>query len=136
MKENNASYKLFQEFFLFDKKQRRSDTMKKYLFTSESVTEGHPDKICDKISDYILDEALRQDKTSKMAVEATIKDDLILIYGEASTKAKLDYEKLAKEVLKDIGYNEEYHVIVKVGMQSKEINKAVEKIPLWQETKE
>lgn len=64
--------------------------MKKYLFTSESVTEGHPDKICDKISDYILDEALRQDKTSKMAVEATIKDDLILIYGEASTKAKLD----------------------------------------------
>ena len=56
--------------------------MKKYLFTSESVTEGHPDKICDKISDYILDEALRQDKTSKMAVEATIKDDLILIYGE------------------------------------------------------
>ena len=101
--------------------------MKKYLFTSESVTEGHPDKICDKISDYILDEALRQDKTSKMAVEATIKDDLILIYGEASTKAKLDYEKLAKEVLKDIGYNEEYHVIVKVGMQSKEINKAVEK---------
>ena len=101
--------------------------MKKYLFTSESVTEGHPDKICDKISDYILDEALRQDKTSKMAVEATIKDDLILIYGEASTKAKLDYEKLAKGVLKDIGYNEEYHVIVKVGMQSKEINKAVEK---------
>ena len=81
--------------------------MKKYLFTSESVTEGHPDKICDKISDYILDEALRQDKTSKMAVEATIKDDLILIYGEASTKAELDYEKLAKEVLKDIGYNEE-----------------------------
>ena len=60
--------------------------MKKYLFTSESVTEGHPDKICDKISDYILDEALRQDKTSKMAVEATIKDDLILIYGEASTR--------------------------------------------------
>ncbi len=49
--------------------------MKKYLFTSESVTEGHPDKICDKISDYILDEALRQDKTSKMAVEATIKDE-------------------------------------------------------------
>lgn len=92
--------------------------MKKYLFTSESVTEGHPDKICDKISDYILDEALRQDKTSKMAVEATIKDDLILIYGEASTKAELDYEKLAKEVLKDIGYNEEYHVIIKVGMQS------------------
>ena len=101
--------------------------MKKYLFTSESVTEGHPDKICDKISDYILDEALRQDSTSKMAVEATIKDDLILIYGEANTKAKLDYESLAKEVLKDIGYNEEYHVIIKVSNQSNEIARAVEK---------
>lgn len=127
MKENNASYKLFQEFFLFDKNKEGVDIMKKILFTSESVTEGHPDKICDKISDYILDEALRQDKTSKMAVEATIKDDLILIYGEANTKAKLDYEMLAKEVLKDIGYTEEYHVIVKVSSQSKEINRAVEK---------
>ena len=63
----------------------------KYYFTSESVTEGHPDKICDKIADKILDEVLTIDKYSKMAVEATIKDNLILIYGEASTKAKLDY---------------------------------------------
>lgn len=55
--------------------------MKNYFFTSESVTEGHPDKICDKISDAILDEALKQDKNSNMAVEATIKDDLVLIYG-------------------------------------------------------
>lgn len=101
--------------------------MKKYYFTSESVTEGHPDKICDGISDYILDEALRQDKNSKMAVEATIKDDLILVYGEANTKANLDYEKLAKQVLKNIGYNEEYHIIVKVSEQSNEINKAVDK---------
>ena len=98
----------------------------KYYLTSESVTEGHPDKICDKISDYILDEALRQNKTSKMAVEATIKDDLIFIYGEATTKAKLDYGTLAKKVLKDIGYEEEYNVIVKVNKQSIEINNAVE----------
>ena len=70
--------------------------MKKYYFTSESVTEGHPDKICDKISDKILDEALKQDANSHMAVEATIKDDFILIYGEATTKAKLDYENIAK----------------------------------------
>ena len=101
--------------------------MKNYYLTSESVTEGHPDKICDKISDSILDEALRQDKNSKMAVEATIKDDLILIYGEATTNAKLDYEQLAKHVLKDIGYNEEYNVIVKVNKQSIEINNAVNK---------
>ncbi len=98
----------------------------RYLFTSEAVTEGHPDKICDKISDYILDAALREDKNSKMAVEATIKDDLILIYGEANTKANLNYEALAKHVLKDIGYNEEYHVIVKVSKQSTEINNCVD----------
>lgn len=93
----------------------------KYFLTSESVTEGHPDKICDKISDKILDEALKTDKNSKMAVEATIKDDLIIIYGEATTKAKLDYEKIAKWVLKDIGYKEKYKVIVKVSNQSEEI---------------
>ncbi|MDD3187379.1 MAG: methionine adenosyltransferase [Bacilli bacterium] len=97
-----------------------------YLFTSESVTEGHPDKICDKISDKILDSALAIDKNSKMAVEATIKDNFILIYGEANTKANLDYASIAKNVLKEIGYLEEFTVLVKVGSQSKEIHKAVE----------
>ena len=99
----------------------------KYFFTSEAVTEGHPDKICDKIADRILDEAIKQDPNSKMAVEATIKDDLILIYGEANTKAKLDYESIAKWVLKDIGYTEEYNVMVKVSNQSQEITNKVEK---------
>ena len=101
--------------------------MKKYYFTSESVTEGHPDKICDKISDKILDEALRQDENSHIAVEATIKDDLVLIYGEATTKAKLNYEKIAKDVLKDIGYTEKFNVLVKVSKQSCEIDAAVSK---------
>ena len=100
--------------------------MKKYV-TSESVTEGHPDKICDKISDKILDTALEYDKNSKMAVECTIKDNLVFIYGECNTKATLDYEKIAKMVLKDIGYQEEFNVITKVSKQSKEINKAVDK---------
>ena len=99
----------------------------KYYFTSESVTEGHPDKICDKISDKILDTALEQDKNSKMAVETTIKGNLVFIYGEANTKAKLNYEEIASEVLKDIGYNEEFNFIIKVSNQSKEINKSVEK---------
>lgn len=98
--------------------------MRKFI-TSEAVTEGHPDKICDKIADKILDEALRRDPDSKMAVEATIKDDLILIYGEANTKAKLDYGKIAKWVLKDIGYKEKYNVLVKVSNQSSEINQMV-----------
>ena len=101
--------------------------MKKYYFTSESVTEGHPDKICDKISDKILDEALKVAPNSHIAVEATIKDNFILVYGEASTKAKLDYEKIAKNVLKDIGYTESFEVMVKVSKQSNEINNAVSK---------
>ena len=72
--------------------------MRKYLFTSESVTEGHPDKMCDKICDKILDCALEIDPYSHIAIEATIKDNFILLYGEASTKAKLDYAKIAKDV--------------------------------------
>ena len=97
----------------------------KRIITSESVTEGHPDKICDKVSDKILDAALESDKNSKMAVECTIKDNLIFIYGEATTKANLDYEKIAKKVLKDIGYKEKFKVIVQVSKQSPEINNAV-----------
>ena len=64
--------------------------MSEYIFTSESVTEGHPDKVCDLIADSILDAALAQDPQSNMAVEATIKDDFVLIYGEANTRAKLE----------------------------------------------
>lgn len=96
-----------------------------YIFTSESVTEGHPDKICDKIADSILDEALSQDAYSKMAVEATIKDELILIYGEANTNARINYENIAKNVLKEIGYTEDYKVIVKINKQSREIENAI-----------
>ena len=97
----------------------------RYLFTSESVTEGHPDKVCDKIADRFVDEALKQDKNSHMAVEATIKDNLVLVYGEARTDAKLDYSKIAKDVIKEIGYTEDFEVIEKVAQQSPEINTAV-----------
>ena len=97
----------------------------KKLVTSESVTEGHPDKVCDKISDKILDSALAQDENSKMAVECTIKDDIVFIYGECNTKAKLDYESIVKEVIKDIGYDYTPKVTVKVSSQSQEINNAV-----------
>lgn len=102
----------------------------KRIITSESVTEGHPDKICDKVSDKILDTALEFDKNSKMAVECTIKDNIIFIYGEATTKANLDYENIAKWVLKDIGYQDEFNVIVKVSKQSPEIGRAVDKAEL------
>lgn len=95
------------------------------IFTSESVTEGHPDKICDYIADLILDAALTEDYLSKMAVEATIKDDLILIYGEANTHATINYERIALSALKKIGYTEKYNVLVKVNSQSQEITNAV-----------
>ena len=99
--------------------------MKRY-FTSEAVTEGHPDKVCDRISDKILDYALSHDKNSHMAVEATIKDELILIYGEARCSEEIPYERIALSVIRDIGYTEDYKVLVKVGEQSSEINNAVD----------
>ncbi|WP_290140566.1 methionine adenosyltransferase [uncultured Dubosiella sp.] len=97
----------------------------RFFFTSEAVTAGHPDKICDAISDAILDEALKEDKYSKMAVECTIKDNFLFIYGEENTKACLDYEAIAVEVLKRIGYKEDFDILVKVGKQSNEIFNAV-----------
>lgn len=99
--------------------------MKKFL-TSESVTDGHPDKICDLIADTILDEILKKDKYAKVAIEATIKDDIIVIYGETSYENDdISYSKIAKQVLKNIGYEEEYLTFIMVGNQSKEINEAV-----------
>ena len=73
--------------------------MSKYYFSSESVTSGHPDKICDLIADSILDAALTQDSKAHMAVEATIKDDTIFIYGEAGTTAVIDYTKICRNQL-------------------------------------
>ncbi len=81
--------------------------MKKYYFTSESVTEGHPDKICDLISDTILDECLKQDKYSRVAIETFASKNLITIAGQLTTNAKIDVEKIARDVLKDIGYDNE-----------------------------
>lgn len=95
------------------------------ILTSESVNIGHPDKTCDYIADSFLDEALRQDSNSQMAVECAIKDDLLMIYGEQTTTAKIDYEKIAKKALKEIGYKNEFRIIKQISTQSSEINKAV-----------
>jgi len=81
--------------------------MKKYYFTSESVTEGHPDKVCDLISDTILDECLKQDKNSRVAIETFASKDLINIAGQLTTKASIDIEAIARNVLKEIGYDNE-----------------------------
>ncbi|MGN1182050.1 MAG: methionine adenosyltransferase [Faecalibacillus sp.] len=79
----------------------------KLLFTSESVSEGHPDKVCDQISDAILDECLKQDPHSRVACECFATTDLLVIGGEITTNAKVDYEQVAREVLKEIGYDDE-----------------------------
>ena len=79
--------------------------MKKYYFTSESVTEGHPDKLCDYISDTILDEALKQDKYSRVAVETFASANQITIAGQITTNAKLDVEKIVRDRIKEIGYD-------------------------------
>ncbi len=77
---------------------------KRRLFTSESVTEGHPDKICDQISDAILDEILKQDKHARVACEAVVNTGLVLITGEISTSAHVDIPKIVRETIAEIGY--------------------------------
>lgn len=81
--------------------------MEKNLFTSESVSEGHPDKLCDQISDAILDECLRQDKYSRVACECFATTNLLVIGGEITTNAKVDYEAVARDVMRSIGYTSE-----------------------------
>ena len=101
-----------------------------YLFTSESVTEGHPDKVCDQISDAILDALLKQDADSRVAVETLTTTGLILIAGEVTTKGYIDAQKVARGVLKRIGYDKpEYgfnyddcSVIVSLHEQSPDIS--------------
>jgi S-adenosylmethionine synthetase len=76
----------------------------RFLFTSESVTEGHPDKICDQVSDAILDEVLRQDPMGRVACETMAMTGLIIVGGEITTKAPVDYSRVARETVKEIGY--------------------------------
>ncbi len=78
--------------------------MSKYVFTSESVTEGHPDKVCDQISDAVLDALLNVDPTSRVACEAVVNTGLCLITGEITSKAEVDFNKLVREVIRQIGY--------------------------------
>ena len=104
-----------------------------YFFSSESVTEGHPDKLCDLISDSILDACLAQDEHSKVAMETVAKSNMILLAGELTTNAKINIDQIVRDRIKEIGYDDEQKglnyktcdVIQKITLQSKDISQAV-----------
>ena len=106
---------------------------KTYIFTSESVTEGHPDKVCDHISDAILDEFLRQDPDSRVAVETLVTTDFVTVAGEVTSKGKFDIEKVIRDTIAEIGYDnpalkfdaKTCKVIVKIDPQSPNISQGV-----------
>ncbi len=106
----------------------------KYLFTSESVTEGHPDKIADQISDAVLDAVMAEDPTGRVACETMITTGLIIVAGEITTKAVLDVQKIARETVREIGYNRDIYgfdcntcgVLVSLDTQSPDIAQGVD----------
>ena len=105
----------------------------RHVFTSESVSEGHPDKVCDQISDAILDALLAQDPESRVACETLATTNLIVLSGEITTKATVDFQKIARKVAGDIGYDNDdlgfnandAEVIVKIHQQSPDIAQGV-----------
>ena len=104
-----------------------------FFFSSESVTEGHPDKLCDLLSDSILDACLAQDPKAKVAIESVAKSNMILIAGELTTIAKIDIEKIVRDRIKEIGYDDEAKglnyqtcdIIQNITKQSPDISQAV-----------
>ncbi|TKA95586.1 methionine adenosyltransferase [Cereibacter changlensis] len=107
--------------------------MKSGLFTSESVSDGHPDKICDQISDAILDACLAQDPVSRVAMETAVKGDLLCLIGEITTLAEVDFEAVARDVLRDIGHDggrwgvdpDRIRILRQISQQSPEISSGV-----------
>lgn len=107
-----------------------------YLFTSESVSKGHPDKIADQISDRIVDSVLEQDPQGRVACETLVKTGLVIVAGEITTKAWVDIEKIARQTIVEVGYNhsdlgfdgESCAVLTSIGKQSSDIAQGVDKL--------
>jgi S-adenosylmethionine synthetase len=114
-------------------KQNNGNGMQNYLFTSESVTMGHPDKVADCISDAVLDACLAKDKKSRVACETLVKNDMVVVAGEITTKALVDISAVARQAIKDIGYDDPaigFHyencaVLVSISRQSPDISQGV-----------
>ena len=108
--------------------------MSEFLFTSESVSEGHPDKVADQISDAVLDAILSQDKSARVAAETLVKDNLVVLAGEITTRAHVNYDEVARDTIKRIGYTDpkvgfDTHtctVLVAYGQQSPDIAQGVD----------
>lgn len=104
----------------------------KRFFTSESVTEGHPDKVCDRIADSILDELLKQDAYARSAVECCAAYDTLFLTGEVTANAAVDYEKVARKAIEEIGYTfggfafDRCKIIEKIHGQSQDIARGVD----------
>src|SRR5258708_6969083 len=109
--------------------------MASYLFSSESVTEGHPDKLCDQVSDAILDSCLTVDPMSRVACESVAKTGFVLVAGEITTKAQLDYQRIIRSTVRDIGFTssamgfdaETCAVMVAIEQQSPDIAQGVDR---------
>jgi S-adenosylmethionine synthetase len=104
-----------------------------HLFTSESVSEGHPDKVCDQISDAVLDAVLAQDKNARVACETLVKNNLVVLAGEITTRATVDFDRTAREVVRQIGYSDAMGfgpdtctVLTAIGRQSPDIAQGVD----------
>ncbi|KAJ6746713.1 S-ADENOSYLMETHIONINE SYNTHASE 2 [Salix koriyanagi] len=112
---------------------RSSLNMDTFLFTSESVNEGHPDKLCDQVSDAILDACLAQDPESKVACETCSKTNMVMVFGEITTKANVDYEKIVRDTCRGIGFTsadvgldaDNCKVLVNIEQQSPDIAQGV-----------
>merc|ERR1712190_150724 len=116
---------------------KKAKCERKFLFSSESVNEGHPDKLCDQVSDAVLDTCLAGDPKSKVACETATKDNMVMVAGEITTQTKIDYDKVVRGVVAKIGFDsyvddlssvdskglsdKTYEVLVRINKQSPEI---------------